>query len=141
MLILAAPVSPKCEPGTPVSFEACLQHYFGDSVIDDFACGVCQAKTTCTKRVRFVTFPQVLVTVLAREVYDDWVPKKLEVDLQLQEDPLNFEIFGASGPQPGEQEMPVAEEFEEPQLNGEIVQMLVEMGIPPNAAKHAVYNT
>jgi ubiquitin carboxyl-terminal hydrolase 5/13 len=114
MLILAAPVSPKCEPGTPVSFEACLQHYFGDSVIDDFACGVCQAKTTCTKRVRFVTFPQVLVTVLAREVYDDWVPKKLEVDLQLQEDPLNFEIFGASGPQPGEQEMPVADEFEEP---------------------------
>lgn len=37
--------------------------------------------------------------------------------------------------------MPVADEFEEPQLNGEIVQMLVEMGIPPNAAKHAVYNT
>lgn len=33
------------------------------------------------------------------------------------------------------------EEFEEPQLNPEIVQMLVDMGIPTNAAKHAVFNT
>jgi ubiquitin carboxyl-terminal hydrolase 5/13 len=26
-------------------------------------------------------------------------------------------------------------------LNPEIIQMLCDMGIPPNAAKHAVYNT
>ena len=97
MLILAAPVSPQCEAGTPVAFDACLHHYFGESVIDDFACGVCKTKTTCSKRVRFVTFPQVLVTVLTREVYDDWVPKKLEIDLKLQEDPINFEVFAAQG--------------------------------------------
>ena len=41
MLILAAPVSAKCEPGTPVEFEDCLQHYFSDSSIEDFACAVC----------------------------------------------------------------------------------------------------
>jgi hypothetical protein len=35
--------------------------------------------------------------VLTREVYDDWVPKKLEIDLKLQEDPINFEVFAAQG--------------------------------------------
>lgn len=80
-MIFAAPVGAKCPPGHPVEFESCLEHYFADSLIDDFACSVCKAKTQCTKRVRFVTYPTVLVAVLAREVYDDWVPKKLEVDL------------------------------------------------------------
>lgn len=57
MLIFAAPVSSKVEKDHPVSFDTCLEALFGDSVIDDFACGVCQKKTTCTKRVRFVTYP------------------------------------------------------------------------------------
>lgn len=83
MLILRAPVSAKVEAGTPVEFEDCLSHYFAESLISDFACGVCQKKTVCSRRVRFLTYPTVLVAVLAREVYDDWVPKKLEIDLRM----------------------------------------------------------
>ena len=82
-MILAPPVSAKCEPGTPVDFEECLNHYFGESSIEDFACPVCNQRTVCSKRNRFVTFPQTLVIVLAREVYDEWVPKKLDIDLKL----------------------------------------------------------
>lgn len=37
--------------------------------------------------------------------------------------------------------MPDAEEFEEPELNKEMVAMLVDMGIPETAAKHACFNT
>ena len=97
MLIIAAPVDSKVPKDHPVEFEACLQSYFGDSLIDDFACGVCNKKTTCTKRVRFVTYPTVLVTVLAREVYDDWVPRKLEIDLRMEESTIDFERFKAAG--------------------------------------------
>lgn len=63
---------------------------------------------------------------MAREVYDDWVPKKLEVDLKLDEEPINFERFKGLGLKEGEKEMPSGEEeYEEPQLNADIVNMLV----------------
>lgn len=97
MLIFAAPVSSKVQKDHPVEFEDCLQALFAESVIDDFACGVCLKKTTCTRRVRFVSYPTVLCAVLAREVYDDWVPKKLEVDLKVSEDTIDFERFKAGG--------------------------------------------
>lgn len=141
MLIVRAPVSAKCEPGTPVEFEDCLQHYFAESFIEDFACGVCNKKTVCSRIVRFATYPTVLVAVLAREVYDDWVPKKLEIDLKMTEGPIDFERFKATGIQEGEFEMPQVDEYEEPELNKEMVAMLVDMGIPESAAKHACYNT
>jgi ubiquitin carboxyl-terminal hydrolase 5/13 len=141
MMIFTAPVGSKTPAGTPVEFEACLANYFADSLIDDFACSVCQQKTACTKRVRFVTFPTVLIAVLAREVYDDWVPKKLEIDLKMTEGPIDFERFKSTGIQGGEHQMPVQEEWVEPPVNMDIVNMLVDMGIPELAAKHAVHNT
>lgn len=80
--------------------------------------------------------------MLAREVYDDWVPKKLEIDLKLQEEPVDFERFRAAGLQVGEHELPSgAEEYEEPNLPADVVNMLVQMGIPELSAKHAVFNT
>jgi uncharacterized UBP type Zn finger protein len=73
-------------------------HYFGDSTVDDFACQICNSRTTCSKRVRFVTFPQTLVAVLVREVVcNDWVARKLEIDLKLTEEPIDFERFKADG--------------------------------------------
>ena len=70
------------------------------------------------------------------------MPKKLEVDLKLNEEPIDFERFKGCGLKEGEKEMPSGEEeFEEPKLNGDIVNELIQMGIPELSAKHAVYNT
>lgn len=74
-------MSSKAEKGTPVEFEACLQRFFGDEFIDDFFCATCQKKTTCSKRQRINEFPKMLMVTLTRQVYDDWVPKKLEIEL------------------------------------------------------------
>lgn len=57
-------------------------------------CPVCAKATTYSQRYRFLTYPKVLGIVIQRFVYDDWVPKKLEVELQVPikaEDALDLE--------------------------------------------------
>jgi len=79
---LRAPVDSSIEKGTPVDLNACLESVFADTIVDDFACPVCNEKTTCTVTKRFVTYPKQLTVVLKREVFDGWVPKKLEYELK-----------------------------------------------------------
>ncbi len=69
------------EKGTPITFESCLEKYFGDEMVPDFFCGTCNKKTVCVKRNRINTFPKVLVINLFRFIFDNWVPKKLEIEL------------------------------------------------------------
>lgn len=103
----------------------------------------------CTKRQRLNTFPKVLLIVLQRFVYDSWVPKKLEIELQVPTDvPQDFERFrGTMGtPQEGEVLLPDAEEapkeeYGEPDLNGELLNQVIGMGVPPDGAKHALHAT
>ena len=46
------------------------------------------------------------MAVLVREVVcNDWVARKLEIDLKLTEEPIDFERFKANGIQAGEVEM------------------------------------
>lgn len=74
-------------------------------MVPDFACSQCQKKTVCMKSQHMNTFPKVLAIVLFRFSLDNWVPKKLEIELQVPLDtPNDFERFkGTQGqPQPGE---------------------------------------
>lgn len=80
-LQLIAPVDSKVEKGTPVDLELCFERYFADNEIDGVNCAVCQKATTWTQRFRFLSYPKTLCVVLQRFVYDDWVPKKLEIEL------------------------------------------------------------
>ena len=66
---------------------------------------------------------------------DDWVPKKLEVSIEFDpQQNFDFNRFQSTGVNPGEKLMPsdaVADEGEvEPELNMEIVNQLLQMGIP-----------
>lgn len=92
------PVAPNCEKGTPVDFDKCLETFLADNVVDDLMCNTCGSKQTFIERKRFITFPTCLVVVLFREVMDNWVPKKLEVELQMPgalegNVPINFKAF------------------------------------------------
>lgn len=80
-LFLPIPVDAKCEKGTPVNLDACIDAYFAEGGIEDLNCPVCNEKKLHAERLRFLTYPKTLVLVLKRIVYDDWVPKKLEVEL------------------------------------------------------------
>jgi len=58
---------------------------------------------------RFKTYPKYLTVVIQRQVVDNWVPKKLEINLTLDtEKVFNFELMKGNGLQHGEQAMPEA---------------------------------
>ena len=76
----------------------CLLAHFAEEKIDGLECAICNGKTTFSSTNRFVTFPKVLILVLQRFVHDDYVPKKLEVELTLPDGenydaPINFEEY------------------------------------------------
>ena len=99
-LQLIAPVDSKCEKGTEVPLDACLENFFGDQMLDDVWCTGCEKKTSFTQRYRFLTYPKSLVIVLQRFVFDDWVPKKLEIELQVptgDADQIDFEKYRSAG--------------------------------------------
>lgn len=108
-LILRAPVDSSIEKGTPVDLNACLDSYFADSIVDDFNCPVCKERTTVTVTKRFINYPKQLTVILKREVYDGWVPKKLEYELQLpQNEPINLEKYRKGDIPEGEVQLPEA---------------------------------
>jgi len=65
------------------------------------------------ERKRFVTYPRTLVVCLKRIVFDEWVPKKLEIELQMDVDGIHdFEKLKGNNCelQPGEEPFAEAEE-------------------------------
>lgn len=92
-MTLIAPVDSKVEKGTPVDLEDCLKRFFGEEEIPGFDCSNCKTKRNFTKRQRFISYPRTLVIVLQRFVFDEWVPKKLDIELQVPETTIDFERF------------------------------------------------
>ena len=84
---------------------------------------------------------------MQRFVFDDWVPKKLEVELQVPETEINFEAWKSTTngePAPGEEVIPeeaTGSEEVEPELDAGLLNMVLQMGIPENPAKWALYKT
>lgn len=125
-LFMTIPVASSAEAGTPVSLSDCLAATFSDQMIEDFACPQCNAKTIVSDRKRFMTFPKNLSTCLKRIVFDDWVPKKLEIELQSDyEGVLDLAQYGGGTCElkEGEQGFPQAEEPDmvEPNLDMNMV--------------------
>jgi len=86
-LSVPIPVPSNAEKGTPVDLDACINAYFADEVIEDVVCSGCPGKKTIQQqRKRFITYPKTLVVNLKRIVFDEWVPKKLEVELMMDRD-------------------------------------------------------
>ena len=84
VLLLTIPVPSNTEKGTPVQLNDCLEATFTDSIIEEFACPFCNAKTNVSDRKRFISYPRNLAVCLKRIVFDEWVPKKLEIELQTE---------------------------------------------------------
>lgn len=86
--------------------------------------------------------------VLQRFAVDDWVPRKLEIEVKVPDgSSLDFEVFRAANngqPVLGEEAFPeeaTAEESGEPELDQGLLNQVLQMGIPENPAKHALHAT
>jgi len=85
---------------------------------------------------------------LQRIVFDDWVPKKLEIELLVPEGDgqfIDFEKYRSTTQgqlAEGELGTPLLADGEaEPDLDRALLNQIVQLGIPENAAKHALFKT
>ncbi|XP_029436237.1 ubiquitin carboxyl-terminal hydrolase 5 isoform X2 [Rhinatrema bivittatum] len=132
-----------------IPFSACLEAFAAPEQVEDFWSTALQAKSMAIKTTRFASFPDYLVIQIKKFTFGlDWVPKKLDVSIEMPED-LDIRQLRALGLQPGEEELPdmapppllTPDEPKAPMLEESVIIQLVEMGFPMEACRKAVYYT
>jgi len=97
----------KREFQSKVPITACIDSFISDEVIE-FHCSHCNKKTDAIKNYRFSSFPSNLVIHTRRFVFEDWVPRKLAIQLEVP-DILNLERTRGHGKQSDEVALPEIE--------------------------------
>ncbi|EDO49878.1 predicted protein, partial [Nematostella vectensis] len=123
-----------------ISMSACIEAFASPEIVQDFYSSAVQGKTTAKKTTRFVTFPDYLMVQMKKfTIGEDWVPKKLDVALEILEE-LDLTALRGTGLQPGEEQLP-EEQAQEPEINESLVQQLADMGFDLQGCRKAVYHT
>lgn len=127
-----------------VSMTACIEAFAAPERVDDFYSTALQAKSVAQKSTRFATFPDYLMVQMKKfTLGDDWIPKKLDVSIDILEE-LDLTRLRATGLQSCEEELPEAEQAPpapEIQIDDSIVVQLVSMGFNKEGCRKAVYHT
>ncbi|GBN87747.1 Ubiquitin carboxyl-terminal hydrolase 5, partial [Araneus ventricosus] len=125
-----------------IPLQACIDCFSSLELVDDFYSTAINAKSTAYKTTRLHTFPDYLVLHLKKfTIGDDWVPKKLDVSLDVP-DGLDLSSLRGKGMQPGEEELPESTSTEkEFEYNEALLYQLCDMGFPLDACKKALYFT
>lgn len=125
-------------------FEECMHSWLSTDQVE-LDCSVCKKKTNYLRKQRMVDFPHYLIILYQRFVYD-WVPYKLDIDLHINYNSINFKALNYDFMKiEGEFEIPKDKEDEkeeevEPEFKQESLNYLLDMGIPELGAKHALLN-
>ncbi|KAI0220577.1 Ubiquitin carboxyl-terminal hydrolase 5 [Lamellibrachia satsuma] len=89
-----------------IPLSACIQSYAAPELIEDFYSTALQARSTAKKTGRLASFPDYLLIQLKKfTIGEDWVPKKLDVAVDIPDD-LDLTVLRGKGIQPGEEELP-----------------------------------
>ncbi|WEW55617.1 ubiquitin C-terminal hydrolase Ubp14 [Emydomyces testavorans] len=128
-----------------VSIEECLDIFTGEEIVE-LTCSGCGSQKGFRKRSLFKTFPQNLIVNARRFELMNWVPTKLDIPVEVSDEPLALNKYLSPGHQEGEallEDEPSPEKVEF-QPNKEAVNMLLSMGFPEIRvikALHATGNT
>lgn len=128
-----------------IAMSACIEAFASPEIVDDFYSTALQAKSVAQKTTRFATFPDYLMVQMKKfTLGDDWIPKKLDVSIDILEE-LDLTRLRAAGLQSNEQELPEGEQAApaapEIQIDESIVMQLVSMGFDMEGCRKAVYHT
>lgn len=124
-------------PGVVFPWSELLRN-FSDPEYVEFLCPNCKATKNACKSYSFLTFPKVLVLLVNRNICPDWVPKKLECEVEIPTGvfPLNNFIFSDSG-----EDLLPDDKKKEPEVNQFFLSQLLDMGITETQAKNALLKT
>ncbi|BFZ23849.1 hypothetical protein BsWGS_26888 [Bradybaena similaris] len=121
----------------------CLNVFQEAELVENFYSSAIKGRTAALKTTRLSTFPDYLMIQLKKfTIGDDWVPRKLDVSIQVP-DELDLTALRGKGLQTGEEELPVGDSAPEPQVDicEATVTQLMDMGFPFEACRKAVYHT
>ncbi|KAH8302678.1 hypothetical protein KR044_009390 [Drosophila immigrans] len=126
-----------------VPLQACLERFFGSELIEQFYSTAINGKTNAKKITRMATMPDFLMIHLGKfTLGDDWVPKKLDVSVDMP-DELDLSVWRSSGGlQAGEEQLPEpAAETPKFVFDETFMSELLTMGFPQEACKRACFHT
>lgn len=127
----------------PVTLKECLEA-FTDAEIVELVCPACGGQDGFTKRSLFKTFPEILVVNARRFELVNWVPTKLDIPVQVGDDPFDLDIYMSKGLQNGEELLP--EDADDGGSSAFVpdstaLSQLEAMGFPPNRCVKALHAT
>lgn len=124
-----------------ISLTSCIESFAAVETIDDFYSSALQSKSIVHKTTRFASFPDYLMVQLNKFVIgNDWVPKKLDVSMDIP-DELDLTGLQGTGLLPGEEELPSETSQPVVRIDDNLVSQLLGMGFPLEACQKAVYYT
>ncbi|XP_065842340.1 ubiquitin carboxyl-terminal hydrolase 5-like [Oscarella lobularis] len=127
-----------------VHLSAAIAAFAQPETLTDFFSTAINAKTTATKTTHFATFPDYLMIQMKKfTLGDDWVPKKIDVSIQVPDEIDITHLRALGGVQSGERELPEDKPETAPQIQIDeaLVQQLAEMGFAVEGCRKAVYHT
>jgi len=117
-----------------VSFNVCLDSFLADEFFE-FNCPHCNKKSKAIKNYRFLSFPRYLAVNMRRFVFEEWVPHKLSIKVEVP-DIIDLEKGKGFGKQSGEVLLEESEDV--PQINEQDVKILMDMGFPRLRCEKAI---
>lgn len=97
--------APKGSEFEPVSLKECLDIFTAADTVE-LTCPGCGSKSGFSKSSKFKTFPQNLAINARRFELVNWVPTKLDIPVQVSDEPFDMSAYISQGLQPGEEELP-----------------------------------
>ena len=128
----------------PVSLKECLDIYTSPSHVE-LTCPACGSKDGFTKSSKFKTFPSNLAINPLRFELVNWVPTKLDIAVEVTDEPFDLNVYKSTGLQSGEEELP--EDADTAGASGGFVAndaalgQLEAMGFPRNRCEKALHAT
>lgn len=96
---------PKGSEFEPVSLEECLDIFTAPTSVE-LSCPACGSKAGFSKSSKFKTFPKTLAINPLRFEIINWVPTKLDIPVQVTDEPFDLSRYKSTGLQVSEEELP-----------------------------------
>ncbi|KAF2101863.1 ubiquitin thiolesterase [Rhizodiscina lignyota] len=132
----------KKEEFESVTLKECLDIFTADEIVE-YKCEACGSNDGFSKRTLFKTFPTVLAVNARRFEVVNWVPTKLDIPVEVGDEPFAFDAYKSNGLQPGEEELPEETGSSSTKFvpNPEALSMLEAMGFPRVRSEKALHAT
>ncbi|PYH47279.1 ubiquitin-specific protease UBP14 [Aspergillus saccharolyticus JOP 1030-1] len=124
-----------------VTISECLDAFTSEEKVE-LRCPSCNSEGGFSKRSSFRTLPQELVINARRFELVNWVPTKLDIPVEVDDGPIDFTKYLASGPNEDEELLPDIESSPQTFMPNEVaLSQLLGMGFPQNRSEKSLYMT